>query len=378
MTDQMTARPVDAGTLPMMPTVGDGSGLASDTRFEFEELQLALRNHGMPLEALRYPTTPTGMHYIVVHFDVPYLEATDYTLTIDGLVRKPLTLSFTDITSRPAVRMPVTMECAGNGRALLDPRPLSQPWLVDGIGSSFWTGTPLRGMLEEAGLEDAAADIIFTGVDQGIQGNELQHYQRSLSVEEAMRDEVLIAWAMNDAPLEPQHGYPLRLLVPGWYGMTSVKWLSRIEVVPTPFTGYQMSGAYRDSQSADDPGEPVTLMQPRSVMIPPGIPDFATRLRVVKAGPVTLSGRTWSGRAGITRVEVSVDSETTWSDARLDEPVGEFAWRGWSSRWDATPGRYTLAVRATDTEGKVQPLEQPWTFQGMANNMVQRVNVVVV
>ncbi len=359
------------------PVVGEGTGLAPSDTFYQEELQLALRNRGMPLEGLRYPVTPTGMHYLLVHFDIPELDATKWRLRIGGLVSRPLSLGLEDIKARPSVTIPVTMECAGNGRALLSPRPVSQPWLVEAIGTAEWTGTPLKGILEEAGLKDHAVEVLFTGLDRGVQGNELQYYQRSLTVADATRQEVLLAYAMNGQPLQPQHGYPLRLLVPGWYGMTSVKWLDSIEAIAEPFQGYQMATAYRYTRSENDPGKPVDLIRVRALMAPPGVPDFLTRVRLVEPGTVTLRGRAWAGRLQVTKVEVSADGGMSWTDAELEQPVSPFAWRGWHLDWDARPGRYTLCVRATDSQGNVQPVAQPWNLQGMGNNMVQRVHVIV-
>ncbi len=358
-------------------TVGDGSGLFSEDRFSREELQLALRNRGMPLEALRYPITPAGMHYLLVHFDIPFVEVQDWSLSIGGLVSQPLSLSLDEIRARPARTLAVTMECAGNGRALLSPRSISQPWLVEAISTAEWTGTPLKPLLQEAGVQDAAVEILFTGLDQGVQGEEVQYYQRSLSLADAMQDEVLLAYEMNGRPLEPQHGYPLRLIVPGWYGMTSVKWLDRIEAIDHRFDGYQMDQTYRYSQSADDPGQPVEKIQVRSLMIQPGVPDFLTRGRLVQAGNLALMGRAWAGRLGISRVELSEDGGQSWSQAQLSEPVSAFAWREWTFQWDARPGRHTLCVRATDSQGNTQPVEQPWNYQGMGNNMVHRVEVLV-
>jgi DMSO/TMAO reductase YedYZ molybdopterin-dependent catalytic subunit len=249
--------------------------------------------------------------------------------------------------------------------------------MVEAIGTAEWTGTPLKGILEEAGVSDKAVEILFTGLDQGVQGDEVQYYQRSLAVAEASREEVLLAYEMNGQPLPPQHGYPLRLIVPGWYGMTSVKWLDRIEAIAEPFQGYQMIGSYRYSQNKEDPGEPVSRIRVKSVMIPPGIPDFLTRTRLVKAGTVTLTGRAWAGQLGIARVEVSGDGGQTWQDTELGAPISPYAWREWSCQWEARPGRHILCVRATDTQGNVQPVEQPWNFQGMGNNMAHRVEVLV-
>jgi sulfane dehydrogenase subunit SoxC len=357
-------------------TVGDGSGSMQEDLFFREEVQLALRNRGMPLEGLRYSITPTGMHYLLVHYDIPYVEPQSWKLDIGGLVSNSLALSLDDIKKRPSRTIAVTMECAGNGRALLKPRAISQPWLHEAIGTAEWTGTPLKGVLEEAGLRDQAREIVFTGLDQGVEGQQVQYYQRSLKIADATREEVLLAYEMNGQPLQPQHGYPLRLIVPGWYGMTSVKWLDRIEAVGQPFEGYQMN-AYRYCEGADDLGERVTRIRVRSLMIPPGIPDFMTRTRLVPAGTVELKGRAWAGLLSVSRVEVSDDGGATWGEARLGQQVAPFAWQKWSYQWSARPGKYSLCVRATDSEGNVQPVEQPWNFRGMGNNMVHWVDVIV-
>jgi DMSO/TMAO reductase YedYZ molybdopterin-dependent catalytic subunit len=357
-------------------TVGDGSGIAENENFYREEVALGLRNHGMPLEGLRYPITPTGMHYILVHFDIPAIEEHEWRLEIGGLLANELTLSLEDIRRLPATTMPVTMECAGNGRALMEPRPMSQPWHTEAIGTAEWTGTPLRLLLEEARISKDADELVFTGLDRGVQGDVVQEYQRSLAIEEARREEVLLVYEMNGRALEPQHGYPLRLIVPAWYGMTSVKWLCRIEAIRGPFEGYQMIGSYRYSQAIDDPGDPVTLQKVRALMVPPGIPDFFTRTRLVEPGMVRLTGRAWAGRLAVAAVEVSTDGGASWSEGDVGKPVGSFAWSEWSYDWQATPGIHVLCVRARDSAGNVQP-DAIWNFQGMGNNMVQRVDVLV-
>src|SRR5207302_4874376 len=200
-----------------------------------------------------------------------------------------------EIKRRPAATRAVTLECAGNGRADLSPRPLSQPWLFEAVGTAEWTGTPLRPLLEEAGPLEGALEVVFTGMDRGIQGGVEQHYERSLSVAEALREEVLLAYAVNGQPLPPQHGFPLRLVVPGWYGMTHVKWLRSISVAAEPFRGWQQEVAYHLRDSEDEQGLPVTRILPRSLLVPPGIPDFLTRSRFLDAGPCVLEGRAWSG-----------------------------------------------------------------------------------
>jgi DMSO/TMAO reductase YedYZ molybdopterin-dependent catalytic subunit len=359
------------------PTVGDGSGLAQTDELYKEELQLALRNRGMPLEALRYPITPTGLHYLLIHYDIPEVNADQWRLKIAGLVAKPLELTLEQIKKRPRRTLPVTMECAGNGRALFAPRRISQPWLLEAIGTAEWTGTPLRNVLQDAGVSADAVEVVFTGLDRGVESDQIQFYQRSLTVEDASRDEVLLAYEMNGEPLPPQHGYPLRLVMPGWYGMASVKWLDQIELVAQPFQGYQMVRAYRYAQTADGPGEVVDLIRARALMIPPGIPDFMTRNRLVEPGPVTLTGKAWAGRARVTHVEISVDGGGTWAAAQLGESASPYAWTTWTWVWNARPGAYTLYVRASDANGNVQPVDQQWNFGGYGNNGVQRVHVVV-
>ena len=353
--------------------MSDGSGLSTA-----QAAQLATRNHGMPLEALRDPITPTGLHYLLIHYDIPAVDLESWRLEVDGEVERPLTLIADDLRGRDAVEVCSTMECAGNGRARFEPMPASQPWLLEAVGTARWRGVPLRGVLEEAGLAESAVEILFTGLDRGVEGGIEQSYQRSLTVAEAMRDDVLLAYEMNGAALLPQHGFPLRLIVPGWYGMTSVKWLRAVTALDSPFTGYQQEHSYRLRSDEHDEGIPLTRMLPRALMVPPGIPEFLTRERVVAAGEHVLQGRAWSGHAPIVRVEVSLDGGESWKPAEtsrdLDSP---WAWCSWSYRWSAVPGRHTLCCRAADEAGNEQPPESSWNVGGYANNSPQRVEVTV-
>lgn len=343
-----------------------------------DELQLAVRNHSMPLEALRYDVTPVGLHYLLIHFDIPFVDPASWRLGVGGLVSRPLSLSLEDLTSRPASRLRVTLECAGNGRSRLSPRPLSQPWLVEAVGTAEWTGISLGPILREAAIGPDARHVVFTGLDAGVQGDVAQNYERSLEISEAMRDDVILAYAVNGQPLPPQHGFPLRLIVPGWYGMTSVKWLRSITVVDRPFEGYQQASAYHYRTDDAGVGEPVSRMLPRALMIPPGIPDFMSRTRFVTPSVQKIEGRAWSGHGEVTRVEFSHDGGVTWTDAELDATYSAQAWRRWHCLWEAsTPGEHQLCARATDSAGNVQPLDQNWNLEGVENNAVQRVNVVV-
>lgn len=346
--------------------------------FAPEELDLAARNHAMPQEALRYDVTPAGLHYLLIHYDIPDVNETAFRLTVDGHVGRPLWLSMDDLRARPRVTAEVTMECAGNGRALIEPRAISQPWLRGAVGNAEWTGTPLAPVLDEAGVLEDTVDVAFAGLDHGLEGGIEQDYERGLSLDEATRPDVLLAYEMNGRPLLPQHGFPLRLIVPGWYGMTSVKWLSRIRVLDAPFTGYQNVTGYRYRTSEEDEsGTPIERIRVRSLMVPPGFPSFQPRTRNVAAGPVRLAGRAWSGTAPIVRVEVSADGGATWSDAELGPEPTVHAWRSWSFEWNARPGRHVACCRATDADGQTQPDEPEWNVGGYANNAVERIEVDV-
>jgi sulfane dehydrogenase subunit SoxC len=339
------------------------------------ELRLAARNHGLPLEALRYDVTPPGLHYLLIHYDIPSVDAGAFRLAVRGAVERPLDLDLDELRRRERVAMPITFECAGNGRALLEPRPLSQPWLTEAVGTAEWAGTPLRPLLAEAGALPGAVEALFTGLDRGVEGGVPQAYERSLPVGDL--DGALLAYEMNGAPLPPQHGFPLRLVVPGWYGMTNVKWLSQITLLEQPHQGFQNAVAYRLYSATGEPGEPVTRMLPRSLMVPPGVPDFMTRERHLEPGATTLRGRAWSGYGPIASVEVSTDAGDSFAPATLEQPLGPAAWRGWRFEWSAEPGEHVLCSRATDAAGNGQPLDAAWNLKGYANNAVERIPVVV-
>jgi DMSO/TMAO reductase YedYZ molybdopterin-dependent catalytic subunit len=306
------------------------------------------------------------------------IEAGQWRLQIDGLVERALELNLESLRTMAAHTVRVTMECAGNGRGRLEPRPVSQPWLVEAVGTADWTGVRLADVLERAGLSDDAVELIFTGADHGVERGVEQDYQRSLTVAEARGDDVVLAYAMNGQPLPPQHGFPVRLVVPGWYGMAHVKWLSRITATDEPFDGFQQTVAYRFRQQPGEPGEPVRRIRPRALMVPPGFPDFMSRTRFVRPGPQELEGRAWCGRSEVDRVEVSLDGGLTWSAADLEPSDGDrWAWRRWRFGWEASAGQYVLLCRAT-AGSDVQPVEQSWNRGGFGNNADHVVNVTCV
>ncbi|WP_299849573.1 sulfite oxidase [uncultured Roseovarius sp.] len=347
-----------------------------DGVFDDSERSLANRNSGTLLETLALDVTPTGAHYLLTHFDTPLLDDSTHRLTFQGAFTHPFEMSMDDIRARPQVTLPVTLECAGNGRASLSPRRYSMPWNCEAVGTYEWTGTLLAPLIAQAKPAKDVVEISFTGVDYGYDSGIGHFFGRSLTLAQLEELEVLLVYAMNGQPLLPQHGAPLRIVVPGWYGMASVKWLSSIEALTEPFRGYQQVNTYRYKDNDQDEGRPITEIRVKSLMVPPGVPDWISRARFVEPGPVTIGGRAWSGAGrAITRVEFGVDG--IWHEADLTGRSSRYAWTGWRADWQAEPGTHVLQCRATDETGAVQPLDPPWDLSGFGNNAVQTVRVFV-
>jgi DMSO/TMAO reductase YedYZ molybdopterin-dependent catalytic subunit len=331
-------------------------------------------NAETPLEALGESPTPTALFYVRNHFDVPRIDARRYRLRVAGRVAKRLELSLSDVQSLPRRTAAVTLECAGNGRVLMEPTPGGTPWRWGAVSTARFGGTPLAAILAEAGVEPDAAEILCVGADGGeVEPGRRIAFERSLPLNVARRDDVLLAWEMNGEPLTAEHGHPLRLVVPGWYGVASVKWLVEVSALPSPFDGHYQQEKYvhRGEPGVPD-GSPVRDMRARAVIARPADGNEIGR------EPIHVCGTAWSGAARVTTVEVSGDGGRTWSPARLGESDGPFAARAWRFEW--TPpgaGEHTLVARASDAAGHVQPLEPVWNAQGYGNNVTQRVRVRV-
>ncbi|MDF1609819.1 sulfite oxidase [Hoeflea sp. YIM 152468] len=359
------------------PFMGYSGRIATqDGVYSQSEVGLANRNSGILLETLALDVTPTGLHYLLTHFDVPLIDPGQYRLDFSGGFNAPFELDLDEIKSLPQVTLPVTLECAGNGRSGVSPRSHSMPWAYEAVGTSEWTGTPLKPLIERAVPNADAVEIAFLGADYGFDKGVGHCFGRSLTMTQIADLDVMLVYAMNGQPLLPQHGAPLRLIVPGWYGMASVKWLDRIEALREPFDGFQQVRTYRFREHDGDPGRPVTTMRVKSLMVPPGVPDWGTRKRYLEPGPVTLLGRAWSGGGvPIAKVEVELDGE--WRQARLEPQISRYAWSKWTCDWSASPGKHVLRCRATDADGHIQPLDPPWDVSGFANNAAQKVTVFV-
>jgi len=345
------------------------------------ELQLAKRCHGAHIETLKEDITQAGSHYLLIHYDVPYLDADTFQLKVTGLVDKELSLSMAALKKRPSSTQAVLMACAGIGRMSTKHRFWTHvPWGVDSFGCAKWTGCSLAEVLREAGIKEGAKQVIFTGADKGVEAGKVQYFQRSLSIEDALRGHVMLVYQMNGEDLKPAHGFPLRLIVPGWYGMASVKWLTNIEVVEGPWWGHQME-AYSFRRAAEDPERvPLTQLPVRALMAPPGVPDFFSRTRVVAPGKHQITGKVWAGALDVESVEVSCDHGKSWAKATVEDKNGPFGWAKWSYDWQ-TPGEgtYVLMCRGFDQKGRNQDElnDEAFNWTGMGDTQPQMVYVRV-
>ena len=323
-------------------------------------------NAETPLERQVGVITTTSRHYVRDHFARP--RPAD-RLVVDGAVRTPVELTLDDLRSLPSRSLVVTLECAGNGRAFLDPPAPGEQWHIGAVGTAEWTGASLRAVLEMAGTLPSAVEVLCVGADSGTPadvGTRIA-YERSLSLADALRDDVLLAYAMNGADLPAAHGAPLRLIVPGWYGMASVKWLARLRLLERAFDGFFQARRYIVGD------RPLREIAPRAIITRPLEGQRLEPRAFVAAGYV------WSGRGDVERVEVSDDAGTSWHAATLGAAVSRYAWREWQA--EVTPrakGLLTLHARAITTAGNAQPTTQVRTALGYENNAARPIRVEIV
>lgn len=317
------------------------------------------------LDRQRGPITPASQHYIRDHFLIPPAPP---ELILDGAVDTPLRLTLSALRAMPARSLVVTLECAGNGRAFLQPPAPGEQWRLGAVSTAEWTGVALRDVLAAASPRAGAVEVLFAGADRGTPkdvGREIA-YERSLPLADAMHDDVLLAYAMNAEPLPPEHGAPLRLVVPGWYGMASVKWLARISLIEHAFDGF-----YQKDRYVID-GRPLRKIAPRAVVTEP-----ADGARVPRK-PVVVRGLAWSGHAPIESVEVSSDGGFSWHPAQIAPPVSPHAWREWTIT--IQPGvQETIAILAyaVGGDGETQPIRNNANALGYMNNAAQPVTIHV-
>jgi DMSO/TMAO reductase YedYZ molybdopterin-dependent catalytic subunit len=315
------------------------------------------------------PVTPTARFFRRNHFPIPVLDRSAWRLAVGGLVHRPLSLSLPELTALPAQTMAVTLECAGNGRARFQPPTPGVQWGPGAVGTAEWTGARLADVLDRTGIRPGAREIIFSGADQGpVDGAPGQiRFERSLTVRDALESGALLAYAMNGQPLPVRHGYPLRLVVPGWYGAASVKWVTDIRAAAGPFDGYFQTSHYVFESGGAR--EPVRLQKVRSVITRPGDgQQFPVGVLIVR-------GLAWSGAAPIAGVEVSV-ADGRWQKARLVGAGPPHGWQQWEFLASGLrPGETRIRSRAADLAGNVQPEQPEWNRLGYEANFVHEVRV---
>ena len=330
-------------------------------------------NAEAPLEALTTIPTPTPLFYVRSNFDVPHIDRDAWRLRITGAVASERELRFDDLQRFARTDALVLLECAGNGRKRMVPVPGGVAWDVGAVSCAHFSGVALGDVLAACGASQDAVEVLFVGADRGkVSTGRTVAFERSLPIEKARDRSVLLADEMNGEPLTREHGYPLRLLVPQWYAVSSVKWLTEIRVLTEPFSGHFQTERYvyvDDPIAADN--EPVREMRVRALIANPS--DGA----VLHGAQHLVRGIAWSGAAPIARVEVSTDDGSTWCDAACSQPSSATAPVTWQYDWSAEPGRFRILARATDGAGNTQPLEPLYNRLGYGNNVAHAVEVTV-
>lgn len=323
--------------------------------------------------ALVAPVTPTEAHFVRASFGPPPVETAGLPIDVGGAVAERLSLSIDELRELPQHSVTMTMECAGNGRMGLSPLPSGEPWARAAVSTASWTGVPLGLVLDRAGVRDDVVEILVSGHDRGTPEDApgATAFARALPLDKARDPNVILALEMNGAPLPIEHGAPARLIVPGWYGMASVKWVARIVALTEPFAGWFQTERYVYVEREGDK-RPVDVMRVKSLIVAPGDEVYVSR------GRVEVWGWAWSGAAPVEAVELSVDGGP-WREAELEPPLAPHAWRRFRDVIEVDAGgRHTVRSRARDAAGRVQPDEPRWNRHGYGNNAVVAVPFYVV
>lgn len=321
-------------------------------------------NFGCPLDEVEGFDVPTNRFFVRSNGPTPRIDAAQWRLKIDGLVERPTELSIADLRSLPAQRLNAFLECAGNGRTRFDPPTEGTPWKDDAVGNATWEGVSLRDVLDVAGVKPETVEIVS-------QGGDFAKMNRGLPIATAYDPNTLVVFEMNGEPLTPEHGAPARLLVPGWAGIASTKWLVSLTAIDRAWDGYYNVENYVLFDEAGNPIRPVRTMPVKSTIATP------VEGAVLRPGPAIVTGFAWSGDAAVDRVEVSLDGGATYADASIVGATGPLAWVKFQMSWDATPGTYRLRSRAHDRDGNVQPEGAFWNLKGYQNNGILEVTVQV-
>ncbi|MDO0823671.1 sulfite oxidase [Desulfosporosinus nitroreducens] len=339
--------------------------------------QVMPENLETPINNILSWITPTEMYYARNHLPYPTIQMQSWALGLGGEVEKPFSFTYEDLKKMPSVSKFVTTECSGNKRAFMEPPVPGEQWRIGAVGNVKWTGVPLTYLLDQAKLKGSAVELIFTGSDSGIRPDmdTPVNYERSLPLDRTLLAECILGLKMNGEPIPHKHGFPLRLIVPGWYGMAHVKWVTRITASSIPFKGpfQAIDYVYITNEGDYHDAVPVTEMKVNSII------TWPSKGEKVHLGQHTVRGLAWAGKGTINKVEVSLDNGMTWNSAQLTSSEHEqYTWTLWEYLWDITaPGHYSLLARAFDSYGNVQPKAAPWNAKGYGNNSIHQIKLMV-
>ncbi len=332
----------------------------------------------MPLSGFGTWITPNDRFFVRTHVYTPKVELSSWRLRLEGLVTNPGEISLEDLRKLPRVELTGVLECAGNGRSFYQPTVAGLQWQSGAVGNARWAGVRLSDVLKNAGYKSSATEVLFNGADVPI--GTMPDFQRSIPLTKALHADTLLAYEMNGEPLPVSHGFPLRVIVPGWAGDSWVKWLTNIELRDKEYDGFFMKTAYRHPTRTVAPGAAVdaALMTPVTAIGAKSVIASPEEGQAVTQGPVIVRGVAWAGESPVTRVDVSTDSGRTWQPAKLGSDQARYAWRMWEAKWTPQqPGSYLLMARAVTRSGEMQPLVQEWNPSGYSWNVVPQVRVEV-
>ena len=337
--------------------------------FQRKTVTISPENSETPLGAVASWVTPTRLFFVRNHFDVPDIDPATWELSIEGMVARPQRWTFATLSAMPQQSVFATVECAGNGRSFLVPKAAGVQWGAGAIGHAEWTGVRLRDLLEAAGVKPGATEVVFEGADVGTEPDHPtpMNFSRSLPLGKALKSDTLVALRMNVEWLDPNHGAPMRLFVPGWYGVASVKWLRTIRVIDHTYPGYFQTVKYSIERETKDGKQRVPL---GAGVVKSEILQPAADAKL-SVGMQRVAGLAWAGEERVTRVDVSTDNGRTWRAANLHGLQQPYSWTQWELDWEiATPGEYTLMSRAHTESGKSQPFNYETANLGYLINVV--------
>jgi sulfite dehydrogenase (cytochrome) subunit A len=370
---ETVALPFDNGDRPLVKYPGKRPMIGVTSRPPQLETPFSIFNDG--------PITPNNAFFVRYHLaDIPYnIDPDTFTLEIKGKVDKPLKLSLRDIKKLRAVELVAVNQCSGNSRGFSNPRVAGGQLGNGAMGCARWRGVPLKVVLDMAGVQAGAKQVTFNGMD-GPVSDKTPDFIKALDIDHARDGEVMLAYGMNGEDLPFLNGFPLRLVVPGYYGTYWVKHLNEITVIDSVYDGFWMKSAYRIPDTPDNSVEPGTAPKSTIPINRFTIRSFVTNVangQKLKAGTTKLKGIAFDGGKGIKEVAVSTDGGKTWMPAKLGKDYGKYGFREWSLPAKLAAGSYDIKVRAIGNGGETQPMEPRWNPAGYLRNVVENVRVTV-